>query len=88
MNQQASIALQVIKQSDANAVSVSEQITASIQKLQKDYASAGLKIDIANDSSVYTLQSADAVIHDLILAIILVAFVMLFFCTASAMPLL
>ncbi len=79
VNQQASIALQVIKQSDANAVAVSEQITASIQKLQKDYASAGLKIDIANDSSVYTLQSADAVIHDLILAVILVAFVMLFF---------
>lgn len=79
VNLQSSIALQVIKQSDANAVSVSEQITASINKLQKDYASAGLKIDIANDSSVYTLQSADAVIHDLILAIVLVAFVMLFF---------
>jgi len=79
VNQQASIALQVIKQSDANAVAVSQQITASIQKLQKDYASAGLKIEVANDSSVYTLQSADAVIHDLILAIILVAFVMLFF---------
>ncbi|NII26727.1 efflux RND transporter permease subunit [Pseudoflavitalea sp. X16] len=79
VNLQSSIALQVIKQSDANAVSVSEQITAGINKLQKDYASAGLKIDIANDSSVYTLQSADAVIHDLILAIVLVAFVMLFF---------
>jgi HAE1 family hydrophobic/amphiphilic exporter-1 len=79
VNQQSSIALQVIKQSDANAVSVSEQITASIEKLQKDYSSAGLKIDIASDSSVYTLQSADAVIHDLILAIVLVAFVMLFF---------
>jgi len=79
VNQQSSIALQVIKQSDANAVSVSEQITATIQKMQVDYAANGLKIDIANDSSVYTLESADAVIHDLILAIVLVAFVMLFF---------
>ncbi|MDF2187727.1 efflux RND transporter permease subunit [Paraflavitalea sp. CAU 1676] len=79
VNQQASIALQVIKQSDANAVAVSKQITAAIQKLQKDYSTTGLKIDIANDSSVYTLQSADAVIHDLILAVVLVAFVMLFF---------
>lgn len=79
VNQQSSIALQVIKQSDANAVSVSEQITATIQKMQTDYAASGLKIDIANDSSVYTLESADAVIHDLILAIVLVAFVMLFF---------
>lgn len=79
VNSQSAIALQIIKQSDANAVSVSEDVTAAIQKLEKDYASAGLNIDVANDSSVYTLASADAVIHDLILAIILVAFVMLFF---------
>jgi len=79
VNQVSSIALQVLKQSDANAVAVSKQINASILKLQKDYASSGLKISIANDSSIYTLESADAVIHDLFLAIILVAFVMLFF---------
>ena len=79
VNQQSAIAVQVLKQSDANAVGVSEQIRATIGKLEKDYASAGLSIGVANDSSVYTLQSADAVIHDLILAIILVAFVMLFF---------
>ena len=41
--------------------------------------SSGLKLNIANDSSVFTLQSADAVIHDLLLAVVLVAFVMLFF---------
>jgi hypothetical protein len=29
--------------------------------LQKDYAKSGLKISVANDGSVYTLQSADAV---------------------------
>src|SRR6478609_343901 len=79
VNQQSAIAVQVIKQSDANAVGVSEQIRASIEKLEKDYASKGLKLDLASDSSVYTLASADAVIHDLIIAIILVAFVMLFF---------
>jgi hydrophobic/amphiphilic exporter-1 (mainly G- bacteria), HAE1 family len=79
VNQQSAIAVQVIKQSDANAVGVSEQIRASIEKIEKDYASSGLSIDVANDSSVYTLKSADAVIHDLILAIVLVAFVMLFF---------
>lgn len=79
VNEESAIALQIIKQSDANAVSVSEKITAAIEQLQNDYAGAGLKIDIANDSSVYTLQSANAVMHDLILAIVLVAFVMLFF---------
>lgn len=79
VNQQSAIAVQVIKQSDANAVGVSEAIRAGIEKLEKDYAANGLNIEVANDSSVYTLASADAVIFDLILAIILVAIVMLFF---------
>jgi hydrophobic/amphiphilic exporter-1 (mainly G- bacteria), HAE1 family len=79
VNQQAAIAVQIIKQSDANAVAVSEQIRASMQKMEKDYASEGLSLKVASDSSEYTLKSADAVIHDLILAIVLVAFVMLFF---------
>ncbi|ANE52695.1 efflux RND transporter permease subunit [Flavisolibacter tropicus] len=79
VNQQSAIAVQIMKQSDANAVGVSEQIHATIDKLQKDYGKTGLKISVANDSSIYTLQSADAVIHDLMLAVVLVAFVMLFF---------
>jgi HAE1 family hydrophobic/amphiphilic exporter-1 len=79
VNQRSAIALQVIKQSDANGVEVSEQVRAGLEKLQKDYAKSGLQLTVANDASIYTLKSADAVIHDLILAIILVAFVMLFF---------
>ncbi|HEY8388926.1 MAG TPA: efflux RND transporter permease subunit, partial [Parasegetibacter sp.] len=79
VNRQSAIAVQVLKQSDANAVGVSEQIRKTIQTLEKDYANVGLDIEVANDSSVYTLKSADAVIFDLLLAIILVAFVMLFF---------
>jgi HAE1 family hydrophobic/amphiphilic exporter-1 len=79
VNQKSAIAVQIMKQSDANAVAVSEQIRAAIQKMEKDYASAGLSLSVASDSSEYTLASADAVIHDLILAIVLVAFVMLFF---------
>lgn len=79
VNNESSIALQVLKQSDANGVSVSEGVQAIVNRLQSEYASSGLQLTIANDASVYTLQSADAVIHDLILAIILVAVVMLFF---------
>lgn len=79
VNQESAIALQVIKQSDANAVAVSKKTRESLDKLQKDYASVGLKLNVANDSSVYTLESANAVIFDLFLAIILVALVMLFF---------
>jgi len=79
VNGQSAIAVQVLKQSDANAVGVSEQIRTAIDKLEKDYGATGLDIEVANDSSVYTLKSADAVIFDLLLAIVLVAFVMLFF---------
>ncbi len=79
VNRKSAIILQVIKQSDANAVKVSEGVYNIINKVESDYADTGIKITVANDSSVFTLESADAVIFDLILAIVLVAFVMLFF---------
>ncbi|TDQ10249.1 efflux RND transporter permease subunit [Pedobacter metabolipauper] len=79
IDRKGAIAIQIIKQTDANAVEVSKQMQAVIAKLQVDYKANQLNIKIVNDSSVFTLESADAVIHDLILAIILVAFVMLFF---------
>ena len=79
VNQQSSIILQVVKQSDANAVSVSEQTNATIQRLQAEYKDAGLKLSVANDSSQFTLAAANSVMHDLFIAVALVAFVMLFF---------
>ncbi|MGE6221040.1 efflux RND transporter permease subunit [Nubsella zeaxanthinifaciens] len=79
INRNNAIAVQIIKQSDANAVKVSEGTKAIIEKLKSDYKDIGLDIKIVNDSSDYTLQSADAVIHDLMLAVVLVAVVMLFF---------
>jgi len=75
----SAIALQVQKQTDANAVTVSEEMKKSIAKIEKDYAVNDLKILVANDSSDFTLESADSVIHDLILAVVLVAVVMLLF---------
>lgn len=79
VDRKAAIALQILKQSDANAVSVSEGVKASIAGLEAEYKGINLDLTIATDSSVYTLESADAVIHDLLIAVILVAFVMLFF---------
>ncbi len=79
VDRKASIALQIIKQSDANAVEVSAGVKKNIELLKGDYKNIALDLTIANDSSVYTLESADAVIHDLFIAVILVAFVMLFF---------
>ena len=79
VDQKNAIVLQVIKQTEANAVSVSEQMRASIDEIEKEYVNVGLKLQIANDSSLFTLAAADSVIHDLFLAVFLVAFVMLFF---------
>lgn len=79
INEKGSILLQVIKQSDANAVEVSKKVKEAIAKIEQDYAKSNLKLKVANDSSEFTLTAADNVMHDLFLAIFLVAFVMLFF---------
>jgi hydrophobe/amphiphile efflux-1 (HAE1) family protein len=79
VDQKSAIILQIIKQSDANAVAVSEQLLKSINGLEKDYKSNDLKLEVAKDSTVYTLEAADSVLHDLLIAVVLVAFVMLFF---------
>jgi HAE1 family hydrophobic/amphiphilic exporter-1 len=73
------IILQIVKQSDANAVAVSEQVYKTITKLENDYKDNAVKLNVANDSTIFTLEAADSVIHDLLIAVFLVAFVMLFF---------
>ncbi|MDI3322605.1 efflux RND transporter permease subunit [Pinibacter soli] len=74
-----SLGVQVMKQSDANAVEVSELVRQRLDKLTTQYKNIDLKFDIASDQSTYTLASSDAVIHDLILAVFIVAVVMLLF---------
>jgi HAE1 family hydrophobic/amphiphilic exporter-1 len=74
-----SIGLQVMKQSDANAVEVSKLVRARMTKLEKDYSKIKLHFEIASDQSTYTLSSAHAVMEDLGLAIVIVSFVMLMF---------
>jgi len=79
VDQKSAIILQVVKQSDANAVAVSEELVKAINKLEVDYKSNGLQLEIAKDSTIFTLEAADSVVHDLLIAVLLVAFVMLFF---------
>ncbi|MEQ1675584.1 MAG: efflux RND transporter permease subunit [Chitinophagaceae bacterium] len=78
-NATTAIGLLMYKQTDANAVQVSEQVQEEIKKLEKEYVKEGLTFAIAQDSSEFTLKAAEAVNHDLILAILLVALVMLVF---------
>lgn len=78
-NQNPTILMQVKKQSDANAVSVSESIKKTVETVMKNYAVQGVKVKIVDDSTDFTLAAADHVIFDLVLAVILVAIVMLLF---------
>lgn len=79
VNRKSAISLQVLKQSDANAVEVSKATKEILSRVEQQYEQEGLKIEVANDTSDYTLKSANAVVFDLFLAILLVAVIMLFF---------
>ncbi|MCC2591479.1 efflux RND transporter permease subunit [Chryseobacterium sp. MFBS3-17] len=79
INQENTIMLQVVKQTEANAVEVSELVQAKMASIQEQYNPQNVQINLANDTSVFTLEAANAVIKDLLIAILLVAFVMLFF---------
>ncbi|HAV01827.1 MAG TPA: acriflavin resistance protein [Chryseobacterium sp.] len=79
INQQNTMLLQVQKQTDANAVEVSRLVQEKIVQLEEQYKAQNIKITVASDTSVFTLKAANAVIKDLVIAVGLVAFVMLFF---------
>lgn len=74
-----SIGINIMKQSDANAVEVSKLVKERIAKLEEQFKDVNLKFNIAADQSAYTLESANAVVVDLILAVIIVSLVMLMF---------
>lgn len=79
LNQSDAILIQVMKQSDANAVAVSEEVRNAISQIEEDYKANELNLKIANDTSEFTLVAANNVIFDIFLAIFLVAVVMLLF---------
>jgi len=78
-NGQEGIGISIKKQSNANAVKISEELHKKIAAIESKYRAQGVKVIIADDTSEFTLEAADAVTHDLIIAVILVAAVMLLF---------
>jgi HAE1 family hydrophobic/amphiphilic exporter-1 len=73
------IGLRVMKQSDANAVNLSKDTKEKFKVLEEKYKNEGLKFTVATDTSKPTIESVDAVLHDLEIAILMVAAVMLLF---------
>ncbi|QDH78868.1 efflux RND transporter permease subunit [Echinicola soli] len=79
LNGKSAIGISIQKQSDANAVDVAERVNESLVQLETTYAGDDLRFEISQDSSEFTLEAANAVIHDLIIAVALVAVIMLLF---------
>jgi HAE1 family hydrophobic/amphiphilic exporter-1 len=78
-NGENGVGLRIKKQSDANAVDMSKATKKRFKEIEEKYATEGVHFTIATDTSIPTIESVDAVIHDLELAVLLVAVVMMLF---------
>ncbi len=76
---QPAVGLVIRKQGDANAVDMANLVLERIRVLEKTYAREGLHFQVVANSSTFTKAATDAVIHDLFIAVLLVALVMLLF---------
>ena len=79
VNGQEAILLNILKQSDANALDVSKAVAGQIRILEERYASDGLRIEVAQDTTSFTRNAISSVLTDLLLAILLVSLVILLF---------
>lgn len=79
INGKVGLGLEISKQTDANSVEVSTLVKEKLDTLVSQYKSKGFRYEVAIDQSTYTMEAATAVTHDLFLALIIVASVMLFF---------
>lgn len=73
------IGLRITKQSDANAVDMANATKEKFKEIEKKYSKEGVSFTVATDTSIPTIESVDAVLHDLELAVLLVAAVMMLF---------
>lgn len=79
INGKTAVGIILKKQSDANAVEVSRLVKLKISEIEARYKKDNIHFSIASDVSDFTLKAADAVKHDLVLALFLVALVILVF---------
>jgi hydrophobic/amphiphilic exporter-1 (mainly G- bacteria), HAE1 family len=79
INGKNSVGITLLKQSDANTVEVSRLVRNEVRQLETQYRQAGLRFDIASDRSEFTIEAANAVKEDLLMAVLLVAGVMFLF---------
>jgi len=78
LNGSPAISTGIIRQATANPLELSKGVRAMLPRLQEDLPS-DVKIDIANDNSVFIQHSVNAVYHTIVEAIVLVALVVFVF---------
>jgi len=76
---QPAVGISIRKQGDANAVEMSKLVLEKIAALQQTYAAEGIRFEIVANSSTFTKKATNAVIEDLLVAVVLVGLVMLLF---------
>ncbi|MBK7336826.1 MAG: efflux RND transporter permease subunit [Saprospirales bacterium] len=79
LNSRTAIGILIQKQNDANAVAVSDGVQKEMAKLEGLYPTEKLKFEVGTDSTDFTREAVDAVVHDIGMAVLLVALVMLVF---------
>ena len=73
INNRDAIGISIQKQADANAVQVADMAKDELAVIEKEYAANNVKFEIATDDSIFTKASSNAVVIDLILAILIVS---------------
>lgn len=79
VNGQPSIGISITKTKEGNTVGISKEVKQKLGEIEQQYKTSNMHFNIANDSAEFTKEAADAVIHDLLIAVVLVAAIMLFF---------
>ncbi len=79
INGNNALGIDIKKQSDANAVEMSNMVRKKLKNLQEANRDINLNFEIAQDTSEFTVEAADAVMRDLFYAVILVSLIMLVF---------
>ena len=78
-NGKAGIGLLLKKQGDGNAVDVSKAVKEKFTQIEQQNKSKNVRFVISDDSTDNTIAAVEGVVHDLILAVILVSIIMLLF---------
>ncbi len=77
-NGQDTVALSIIKTTDANVIDVADAIKKRVEELNPQLP-GGAKITVVSDDSQFVKNSVNAVLEDLVLAVLVTGLVMLFF---------